>query len=99
MRTAAERGYAKTTVNEVAAAAGVPSDAFYEHFSGKDQCLSAAYDAFVDRMFEEAEQASGSAENGRSQVKEAVGAALSLRRRNRHPGPLLRGRGAGRWAR
>jgi AcrR family transcriptional regulator len=77
-KTASERGYAKTTVREVAAIAGVPRAAFYNHFSGKHQCLSAAYDAFVERLVEEAQQATEKGEEWPLQVKEAVAAALSF---------------------
>lgn len=76
-RSASERGYAKTTVRDVAAAAGVSRSAFYEHFSSKHQCLSAAYDAYIDRMVEEAGQASANGEEWPLRVKEAVAAGLS----------------------
>jgi AcrR family transcriptional regulator len=78
MRTAPELGYGNTTVTEVAAAAGVSSDAFYEHFSSKHQMLSAAYDAFVDRMFEEVGQASRAGEEWPVRVKQAVAAGLGF---------------------
>jgi AcrR family transcriptional regulator len=77
-RTAAERGYAKTTVKEVAASAGLPRGAFYEHFSSKDQCLTAAYDAFIERMVEEAQQAADDGDDWPLQVREAVAAGLGF---------------------
>lgn len=77
-RTAAEHGYAKTTVRDIAAVAGVPRSAFYEHFASKNQCLSAAYDAFVERLLEEARQATDDAEEWPLQVKEAVAAGLGF---------------------
>jgi AcrR family transcriptional regulator len=40
----AERGYAATTVGELATRAGVSRGAFYEHFGSKEACLIAAYD-------------------------------------------------------
>jgi AcrR family transcriptional regulator len=40
----AERGYAATTVGELASRAGVSRGAFYEHFGSKEACLIAAYD-------------------------------------------------------
>jgi len=78
MRTAPELGYANTTVTQVEAAAGVPKDAFYAHFSSKHQCLSAAYDVFVDRMFDEVEQASRTGDEWPMRVKQAVAAALAF---------------------
>jgi AcrR family transcriptional regulator len=78
MRTAPEHGYVNTTEMKVAAAAGVPVNALYEHFSSKDQMLSAAYDAFVDRMFNEVEQASTDGEEWPHRVKTAVAAAIGF---------------------
>jgi AcrR family transcriptional regulator len=43
----AERGYAKASVSDIVAAAGVSRSAFYESFDGKDDCLVAAYQATV----------------------------------------------------
>jgi AcrR family transcriptional regulator len=77
-KIASERGYAKTTVEEIAAVAGAPEDAFYAHFSSKDQCLSAAYDFFVDRMVEEAQQATDGGEEWPLKVREAVAAGLGF---------------------
>jgi AcrR family transcriptional regulator len=44
----AEKGYAATTVADVVAGAGVSRRTFYEHFSDKEDCFLAAYDAGVD---------------------------------------------------
>jgi AcrR family transcriptional regulator len=44
----AEKGYAPTTVADVVAGAGVSRRTFYEHFSDKEDCFLAAYDAGVD---------------------------------------------------
>lgn len=43
----AERGYAKASVSDIVAAAGVSRSTFYESFDGKDDCLIAAYQATV----------------------------------------------------
>jgi AcrR family transcriptional regulator len=77
-RTAAERGYATTTVRDVAAAAGLSEGVFYDHFEGKAQCLSAAYDAFVDRLLAETKQTIGSEQDWSLQVKAAVPAVLGF---------------------
>ena len=45
--TVAERGYAATTVRQIAAAAHVSRRVFYEHFEGKEECFLAAFDAVV----------------------------------------------------
>jgi AcrR family transcriptional regulator len=48
----AARGYAGTTVKEIAGLAGVSLSTFYEHFADKEQCFLAAYDQVADRLFE-----------------------------------------------
>jgi AcrR family transcriptional regulator len=77
-KIASERGYAKTTVEEICALVGVPEASFFEHFESKDQCLTAAYDAFVERMVEEAQQAADGGEEWPLRVKEAVAAGLGF---------------------
>ena len=79
MRTAPELGYGNTSATAVAAAAGVSMEVFYEHFPSKRQCLGAAYDAFVDRMFDEVEQAGEAREEEWPlRVKQAVAATLGF---------------------
>ena len=46
--TAAEFGYNKTTIGEIADTAKVSRRTFYEHFSSKEACFLAAYDAVDD---------------------------------------------------
>src|SRR5581483_8986086 len=48
----AERGYAAITIGELAARAGVSRGAFYEHFSGKENCLLSAYDRWAANLLE-----------------------------------------------
>jgi AcrR family transcriptional regulator len=47
---AAAKGYARTTVVDVVAEAGVAKPTFYEHFADKQSCLIAAYDAAIEAM-------------------------------------------------
>lgn len=77
-KIASEKGYAGTTVNEVAAAADLPRSAFFEHFSSKRQCLSAAYDAFFERLVAETKQNMDTDGEWPFQVKAAVGAGLGF---------------------
>jgi AcrR family transcriptional regulator len=49
----AEKGYANVAVADVIERAGVSRRSFYEHFSNKEECFLAAYDAGVDGMLEE----------------------------------------------
>ncbi|HEX6666037.1 MAG TPA: TetR/AcrR family transcriptional regulator [Solirubrobacterales bacterium] len=48
VRIAARKGYEATTVAEVAAAADISRQRFYELFGNKEACFLAAYDAAVD---------------------------------------------------
>ncbi len=43
-----EKGYVATTVADVIRHAGVSRKAFYEHFTGKDDCFLATFDAVAD---------------------------------------------------
>lgn len=42
-----EQGYAKTTVADVIAIAGVSRKAFYEHYANREECFLETYDAIV----------------------------------------------------
>jgi AcrR family transcriptional regulator len=77
-RTAAERGYANTTVEHVAAYAGVTQETFYRYFSGTDQCLIAAYDSFFERLMAHIDAACSAADPWPLQVKAAVAATLNF---------------------
>src|SRR5712691_8318680 len=44
----AAEGYAAATIAEISRRAGVSPRTFYEHFKNKEDCLFAAYDAFVE---------------------------------------------------
>jgi AcrR family transcriptional regulator len=43
-----EKGYVATTVSEVVTRAGVSRKAFYQHFTNKEECFLATYDAVVE---------------------------------------------------
>jgi AcrR family transcriptional regulator len=77
-RTAAERGYADTTVDQIAAYAGVSQETFFRHFTGTDQCLLAAYDSFFERLVGHIEAACDVREPWPLQVKAAIGASLGF---------------------
>lgn len=46
----AEKGFARTTVEEIATRAGVSADVFYAHFSGKGALLRALCDRWIVQM-------------------------------------------------
>lgn len=48
--TVAERGYARTTPAQIAAAAGLPPAEFEHHFKDKEDCFLTAYDRAVDLL-------------------------------------------------
>lgn len=77
-KVAAERGYAAATVDEVSSLAGVPTGTFHAHFSGRRQCLSAAYDAFIARLIDEARESIDQDQEWPLQVREAVAAGLEF---------------------
>jgi AcrR family transcriptional regulator len=52
-----ERGYYPTTIDDVAAAAGVTKGAVYHHFDSKEQLLETAMESFLDQAIERAKSA------------------------------------------
>lgn len=50
LSAAAELGYLETNVQDVIDRAGVSRPTFYEHFSNKEDCFLAAFDASADRL-------------------------------------------------
>ena len=62
-RAVAEKGYAAATIEDIVRGAGVSKKTFYEHFSDKEDCFLAAYEAAADELFarvREAQAAPGS---------------------------------------
>jgi AcrR family transcriptional regulator len=49
---AAEHGYAKTSIADVIARAGVSRKTFYEQFDGKDECFAEAVGEEMDRLLD-----------------------------------------------
>jgi AcrR family transcriptional regulator len=47
LETIGEKGYVASTVSEVVGRAGVSRKAFYQHFTNKEECFLATYDAIV----------------------------------------------------
>jgi AcrR family transcriptional regulator len=64
----AEHGYPETTLDQVAALAGVSKRDFYVHFDSKEQCFFAAFDEVIASFMEEVENAAASTEAMRDQL-------------------------------
>lgn len=77
-RTAAERGYAKTSAEEVARRAGVSTQTFHAHFPDMRRCLSAAHDDFVERLAGQAEAAVNEEAEWADQVRTAVAVGVEF---------------------
>ena len=71
-QTVAEHGYNKTTVALITDAASVSRRTFYEHFSGKEDCFLAAFDALSTHLFGLMAEAVA----GQSEWSDQVAAAL-----------------------
>jgi AcrR family transcriptional regulator len=56
-RAVAEKGYADTTIDDIVRGAGVSKKTFYEHFSDKEDCFVAAYEAAAGQLFERVREA------------------------------------------
>jgi AcrR family transcriptional regulator len=76
----AERGYAETSVADVAKRAGVSTVTFYEQFAGKRECLLAAHRQLLGRLLEEIDRAPVSEAEARpAVVGEPMRAQTALR--------------------
>jgi AcrR family transcriptional regulator len=51
-RAVAAKGYGDTTIDDIVRGAGVSKKTFYEHFSDKEDCFVAAYEAAAGQLFE-----------------------------------------------
>jgi AcrR family transcriptional regulator len=64
----AERGYAETSVAEVAKRAGVSSATFYKQFADRRDCLLAAHRELLGRLLEEVDRARGGESGGEARA-------------------------------
>lgn len=77
-RAATEGGYPAVDVAQIARYAGLSVEDFERHFDGKEQCLLAAHDRFVERMLEHIDAACEEAEDWPYKVKLAIEAAFDF---------------------
>ena len=75
-KAAGEQGYARLDVDTVARYAGLSPDFFREHFTGTEQALVAAQEAFLKRLLLDIESACESAAGWPEKVQAAVAAVV-----------------------
>jgi AcrR family transcriptional regulator len=72
----ARKGYAQTTIADLAAEARVSRRTFYEHFDSKAECLIALYEAASDQALGVLKGAIDPARDWHTQIEQAIGAYL-----------------------
>jgi AcrR family transcriptional regulator len=70
----AEKGYAAVTIADVVAGAGVSKRTFYEHFTGKEDCLFSCYAEASDALATVVRAAAEKAASGPARVVAAINA-------------------------
>ncbi|WP_162907824.1 TetR/AcrR family transcriptional regulator [Allorhizocola rhizosphaerae] len=73
----AQKGYASTTISDVVALARVSKRTFYEHFSGKEDCLLALYAHVTGRLMNIIRAAGGADQRFQLQIAAGTKAFLS----------------------
>ncbi|MDQ3725297.1 MAG: TetR/AcrR family transcriptional regulator [Actinomycetota bacterium] len=74
-----EVGYQKTTVSLIGQRAAVSKSDFYKHFESKDECFLAAYEAAVERIRRQVQEACETVEEGPWAQRVGVGIEALLR--------------------
>jgi AcrR family transcriptional regulator len=74
----AERGYAETSVADVARRAGVSSATFYKQFADRRDCMLAAHRQLLGRLLEEVDRALAAESKEEARARTAIGATLGL---------------------
>jgi len=73
-----ERGYAGTSVADVAKRAGVSSVTFYKQFAGKQECMLAAHRQLGGRLLEEVDRVRAGEDDPDTAARTALRTALAL---------------------
>ncbi len=74
----AERGYAETSVADLAARAGVSTATFYKLFPGKRDCALEAHRELLGRLLDEVDRACAGAGEWEGKVRAGIHTVLSL---------------------
>jgi AcrR family transcriptional regulator len=77
-RAGAECGYRAVDIQRIARYGGLSVDEFHRHFGSKDQCLLAAFDRFLERMYEHIDEACELAEDWPEKVKVTIRSAFEF---------------------
>src|SRR5215207_2395287 len=72
----AEKGYAETTIADIVREASVSRRTFYEHFTGKAECLIALYETASHNALKVLRDAIDPSHGWEEQVERAIGAYL-----------------------
>lgn len=75
-RMISERGFARTRVEDIAAAAGVPPGVFHIHFAGKGALLRALNEEFVEQMLGAIDESTRSGSWRNAKVRDVVEIAV-----------------------
>jgi AcrR family transcriptional regulator len=76
--TVAEHGYHDATITEIVTAAGVSRRTFYEHYSSKEECFFATFDAIADFMRDAAREAASDEDPWPEQVRAKISSQLEI---------------------
>lgn len=74
----ADKGYAEVTIADLAAEARVSRRTFYEHFSGKQECLIALYEAASEQALSVLRTTIDPRRDWHTRVEQALGTYLSV---------------------
>lgn len=74
----AENGFASTTIAHITRHAAVSRRTFYEHFSSKDECFVAAYDAVLEQLGERVGEAFRAEQEWPQAIRAGIAAMLSF---------------------
>jgi AcrR family transcriptional regulator len=75
-RAVAERGYAGATIDDVVRRAGVSKKTFYDHFSDKEECFLAAYEAASEELLLRVVEARGRHDHWEERTRAGIVAYL-----------------------
>lgn len=76
IEVAASHGYGQATIREIASVASISTRAFYQNYSGKEECFLRTHCLLVGRLLRRMEEAEADAGGGSTRLEAAVGAIV-----------------------